>query len=532
MCGRALEEQANHGSPQRSRRCRSPTRAAAKAIPCPASARARRPAQPAATSPTPARRQADCREPRRVPASPAGRRATPMPTTTSATSCSTGQAAEADVLPARRALAAQWSRRPHQPGQCTSRKRTRSPRRSSTSARPCGYNRPCNALNNLGNLFRTPGRPGAKFQGCLAALVHAAGLPGASTTWVTYWWTWPPDEAEQILPPGTWDPARDTHRARRAAGPSLPGGRDATGWPPPTPVPEALRRTAAPLLAAGAPTARNPSPPLRLAGLAGFRPTCGSATSWCVLPRRWPAGPSTVVSTPTAAPGRRLHGPLPSAACRLAQHRRAERQSIAELVRTDSIDVLIDLTRHTARNRLLAFRPPNRRRCRRRGLRYESTTGLEAMDYLIADERLVRPARETVPGRRAAPAGRLRQLRQERRTRGAGPPPSAESRPVTFAAGQDQRSCRCPRSPPSPTFSRHIPGSRLVLKYEAWTTPPATNAGAFVAAGLDLRRMVLAGAWPRTILYACTRIDIALTVPVRRRRARRPATRCRSVCPS
>lgn len=141
-------------------------------------------------------------------------------------------------------------------------------------------------------------------------------------------------------------------------------------------------------------------------------------------------------------------------------------ERVAEQIRSDGIDILFDLAGHTAHNRLLVFaRKPAPVQITWIG--YEGTTGLAAMDYLLADRHVV-PAgtehlyREKIlrtpagyvcygPPSNAPPAGVL---------------PSLKKRYVTFASFNNLAKI----SPHVVTvwskILHRVPGSRLLLRYK------------------------------------------------------------------
>jgi predicted O-linked N-acetylglucosamine transferase (SPINDLY family) len=143
-------------------------------------------------------------------------------------------------------------------------------------------------------------------------------------------------------------------------------------------------------------------------------------------------------------------------------------QRLAEQIRADRIDILFDMAGHTARNRLLVFaRRPAPVQITWAG--YVGTTGLKAMDYLLADRYEVPPGAE-----------RHYQERVLRMPEGyvcydppgyappVGPLPARECGQVTFG---------CFNNPAKVTphvievwarILRRVPGARLVLKSHGW----------------------------------------------------------------
>jgi predicted O-linked N-acetylglucosamine transferase (SPINDLY family) len=166
-------------------------------------------------------------------------------------------------------------------------------------------------------------------------------------------------------------------------------------------------------------------------------------------------------------------------------------ESLAQNVRDDGIDVLFDLAGHTADNRLLAFaRKPAPMQITWLG--YEGTTGLAAMDAILADGYEIPPREEEYY--------RERVLRMPDGYVCYDPPadappiaplPAIERGYVTFASFNNPAKI-------SPTvievwarILRRLPAARLVLQYRGMNeTPVAGRFAAMLAAqGVDGSRV-------------------------------------------
>jgi len=185
-------------------------------------------------------------------------------------------------------------------------------------------------------------------------------------------------------------------------------------------------------------------------------------------------------------------------------------EALAALVRQDGIDILVDLSGHTDKNRLLTFarRPAP---VQASWLGYPGTTGLLAMDYLIMDA-VTAPA-----GAEAWCAEALVRLPHGRFCYAppADAPPVAERAqgPVTFGSFNNLAKV-------GPDVVRlwarvlaAVPQSRLVLKWKALSQVSVRErlTAAFAAEGIGADRLELRGQSPHADMLAqYGDIDIAL----------------------
>ncbi|HEY1375358.1 MAG TPA: tetratricopeptide repeat protein [Gemmataceae bacterium] len=192
--------------------------------------------------------------------------------------------------------------------------------------------------------------------------------------------------------------------------------------------------------------------------------------------------------------------------CRWADDR------LAEQVRADRIDVLFDLGGHTATNRLLVFaRKPAPVQVTWAG--YEGTTGLAAMDYLIADRYIVPPGAEVHHRERVLrlPDGYVCYDPPEDAPPPA--PPGPRSRPVTFGSFNNPGKVTAEVVAAWAEVLRQAPDTRLVLKYGGLDEPPVAGrlAALFVGHGTDPARVEFRGWSPHAAMLAEYRdIDLAV----------------------
>lgn len=169
---------------------------------------------------------------------------------------------------------------------------------------------------------------------------------------------------------------------------------------------------------------------------------------------------------------------------------------VAQQIRSDQIDILVDLAGHTARNRLLVFaRKPAPVQVSWLG--YPSTTGMAAMDYRLTDAL-------------ADPPGVSDEFCRERLIRlpqcawcfeapQETPPPmdnaQANGRPITFCSFNDFSKVNPPMLKLWARIILSTPGSRLLLKANAFSSGEAQDRVRKImsAAGVGPDRLVLQG---------------------------------------
>ena len=188
---------------------------------------------------------------------------------------------------------------------------------------------------------------------------------------------------------------------------------------------------------------------------------------------------------------------------------------LAERIRADRIDILVDLTGHTGDNRLLLFsaKPAP---VQASYLGYPNTTGLSAMDYRITDAR-------------ADPPGEAERYSVEKLVRPwptyfcyqppedcpeVAPPPAGTSGPITFGCFNNLPKVSNSFLDAAAQVLQAVPGSRLFLKSRPLGIEHVGERlrQRFVRAGIDPARVELRG-WEETAqhhLAAYGAVDIAL----------------------
>lgn len=188
-------------------------------------------------------------------------------------------------------------------------------------------------------------------------------------------------------------------------------------------------------------------------------------------------------------------------------------EALARQIRADGIDVLIDLTGHTANHRLLAFarRPAP---VQATWLGYFDTTGMAAMDFMIADQVCVRPDEG---GRYAERVVCLPQdfvcYEPPADAPEVGPLPAMAAGVITFGSQNQLAKVTDEVIALWAQLILEIPNSRLLLGGKAFNddSTKAVFLRKFAAAGLSDERLILRpGTSKQGVLATYNEIDIAL----------------------
>jgi protein O-GlcNAc transferase len=188
-------------------------------------------------------------------------------------------------------------------------------------------------------------------------------------------------------------------------------------------------------------------------------------------------------------------------------------ERLAAKIRGDGIDILFDLAGHSARNRLLTF-------ARRPApilvtwLGYEGTTGLSAMDYLLADGLTVPPEDERYYRERILrmPLGYLC-YDPPAGAPAVGPPPCLANGFVTFGGFGNPAKITAEVVSAWSRVLLGSPGSRLVMKYRGLSEASVRDRyfAMFAAHGVGPERLdLLPGTSYDDYLATYARVDLAL----------------------
>jgi predicted O-linked N-acetylglucosamine transferase (SPINDLY family) len=188
-------------------------------------------------------------------------------------------------------------------------------------------------------------------------------------------------------------------------------------------------------------------------------------------------------------------------------------QELADQIRADRVDLLFDLSGHTSKHRLLVFaRKPAPIQLTWMG--YVGTTGLSAMDYLVADRYQVLEGTEAHYRERVIrlPDGYVC-YDPPFYAPEVGPLPAFASGHVTFGCFNNTAKIGPDVVAALAEILLRVPGSRLLLKYKGLDDPGlcARYVDLFAGRGIDPGRIELEGESSNAaMLAAYGRVDVAL----------------------
>ena len=175
--------------------------------------------------------------------------------------------------------------------------------------------------------------------------------------------------------------------------------------------------------------------------------------------------------------------------------RKLSQESLTDLIRSDAIDILIDLAGHTDKNRLLVFaRKPAPIQATWIG--YPGTTGMAAMDYLICDRFCVPAGSEPHYQERVLrlPDG-LACYEPPDEAPAVGPLPALSSGHVTLGSFNNTSKITSQVVSVWAEILRRLPGTRMVIKYGGFGDVGTRERyiGLFASHGVEASRFELRG---------------------------------------
>jgi predicted O-linked N-acetylglucosamine transferase (SPINDLY family) len=168
----------------------------------------------------------------------------------------------------------------------------------------------------------------------------------------------------------------------------------------------------------------------------------------------------------------------------------ASNEEVVRTIRQDGVDILVDLAGHTADSRLLVFaaKPAP---VQVTWIGFLGTTGLSAIDYIIAHELMIPSSRRAFYSETVFDMEGYATFAHPQGTMPSSPPPSLSRGYVTFGCYNNATKIRPPAIAAWARILHRTPGSRLILKSRALSDADmvADLRARFAAQGIDPARI-------------------------------------------